>query len=109
MLALVSIFLMDNPVINHFSFSEPSKTRVVKTIVEEVVNGKIVSSQVKSVEERATKWAARKTEEGTYQRMHEGGIQADENFQEPEIQLHLGGFLKIRVLAGGMGTQYAFF
>ncbi|XP_054848449.1 keratin, type I cytoskeletal 24-like [Eublepharis macularius] len=34
---------------------EPTKTRVVKTIVEEMVDGKIVSSQVKSVEERATK------------------------------------------------------
>nr|XP_028558433.1 keratin, type I cytoskeletal 24-like [Podarcis muralis] len=34
---------------------EPLKTRVVKTIVEEVVDGKVVSSQVKSVEERATK------------------------------------------------------
>lgn len=35
--------------------SEPTKTRVVKTIVEEMVDGKIVSSQVKSIEERATK------------------------------------------------------
>ncbi|XP_062994878.1 keratin, type I cytoskeletal 24-like [Elgaria multicarinata webbii] len=34
---------------------EPTKTRVVKTIVEEMVDGKVVSSQVKSVEERATK------------------------------------------------------
>nr|XP_056720782.1 keratin, type I cytoskeletal 24-like [Euleptes europaea] len=34
---------------------EPTKTRVVKTIVEEMVDGKIVSSQVKSIEERATK------------------------------------------------------
>ncbi|XP_067397376.1 keratin, type I cytoskeletal 24-like isoform X2 [Emydura macquarii macquarii] len=34
---------------------EPSKTRVVKTIVEELVDGKIVSSQVQSVEERPAK------------------------------------------------------
>ncbi|XP_053115714.1 keratin, type I cytoskeletal 24-like isoform X1 [Hemicordylus capensis] len=34
---------------------EPTKTRVVKTIVEEMVDGKVVSSQVKSVEERAAK------------------------------------------------------
>ncbi|XP_048373232.1 keratin, type I cytoskeletal 24-like [Sphaerodactylus townsendi] len=34
---------------------EPTKTRVVKTIVEEMVDGKVVSSQVKSIEERATK------------------------------------------------------
>ncbi|XP_015265755.1 PREDICTED: keratin, type I cytoskeletal 24-like [Gekko japonicus] len=34
---------------------EPTKTRVVKTIVEEMVDGKIVSSQVKSIEERAAK------------------------------------------------------
>ncbi|KAH0626850.1 hypothetical protein JD844_002104 [Phrynosoma platyrhinos] len=33
---------------------EPTKTRVVKTIVEEMVDGKVVSSQVKSVQERAT-------------------------------------------------------
>ncbi|XP_074835450.1 keratin, type I cytoskeletal 12-like [Carettochelys insculpta] len=37
------------------SFAEPSKTRVVKTIVEELVDGKIVSSQVQSVEERHVK------------------------------------------------------
>lgn len=47
--------------------SEPTKTRVVKTIVEEVVDGKVVSSQVKSVEERTAKWEAWKT--GTFQ-MH---------------------------------------
>uniref|UniRef100_A0A8C3FDS3 Keratin 24 n=1 Tax=Chrysemys picta bellii TaxID=8478 RepID=A0A8C3FDS3_CHRPI len=34
---------------------EPSKTRVVKTIVEELVDGKIISSKVQSVEERPTK------------------------------------------------------
>ncbi|XP_063156766.1 keratin, type I cytoskeletal 24-like [Candoia aspera] len=34
---------------------EPTKTRVVKTIVEELVDGKVISSQVKSVEEKATK------------------------------------------------------
>ncbi|XP_006114349.2 keratin, type I cytoskeletal 12 isoform X1 [Pelodiscus sinensis] len=34
---------------------EPSKTRIVKTIVEELVDGKIVSSQVQSVEERPAK------------------------------------------------------
>ncbi|XP_077662262.1 keratin, type I cytoskeletal 12-like isoform X1 [Eretmochelys imbricata] len=36
-------------------FLEPSKTRVVKTIVEELVDGKIVSSKVQSVEERPAK------------------------------------------------------
>ncbi|CAM4687969.1 unnamed protein product [Lepidochelys olivacea] len=34
---------------------EPSKTRMVKTIVEELVDGKIVSSKVQSVEERPAK------------------------------------------------------
>ncbi|XP_039372623.1 keratin, type I cytoskeletal 24-like isoform X1 [Mauremys reevesii] len=36
-------------------FLEPSKTRVVKTIVEELVDGKIISSKVQSVEERPAK------------------------------------------------------
>ncbi|XP_061447157.1 keratin, type I cytoskeletal 24-like [Rhineura floridana] len=34
---------------------EPTKTRMVKTIVEELVDGRVVSSQVKSVEEKPTK------------------------------------------------------
>ncbi|XP_039209923.1 keratin, type I cytoskeletal 24-like [Crotalus tigris] len=34
---------------------EPTKTRVVKTIVEELVDGKVISSQVKSVEEKTSK------------------------------------------------------
>uniref|UniRef100_A0A8D0BD32 IF rod domain-containing protein n=1 Tax=Salvator merianae TaxID=96440 RepID=A0A8D0BD32_SALMN len=37
------------------TYRQPTKTRVVKTIVEELVDGKIVSSQVKSIEEKATK------------------------------------------------------
>lgn len=36
-------------------FLEPYKTQVIKTIVEELVDGKIVSSEVKSVEEKPVK------------------------------------------------------
>lgn len=32
-------------------FSDPSKSRVTKTIVEEVVDGKVISSQVSNVSE----------------------------------------------------------
>uniref|UniRef100_A0A7M4E598 Keratin 24 n=1 Tax=Crocodylus porosus TaxID=8502 RepID=A0A7M4E598_CROPO len=36
-------------------FLEPTKTQVIKTIVEELVDGKIVSSEVKTVEEKPVK------------------------------------------------------
>lgn len=46
-LILLSFFKKKNP--------ESTKTRMVKTIVEEMVDGRVVSSQVKSVEEKPTK------------------------------------------------------
>ncbi|XP_054032733.1 keratin, type I cytoskeletal 20 [Dryobates pubescens] len=41
-----------SPTLSCFSLPESSKIKKIKTIVEEVVDGKVVSSQVKEVEER---------------------------------------------------------